>query len=88
MRRCTRRADARRANKYMINRDEKQLDPQKVVCVVKRNGKEVGRIPASSASASSYIEMLGEGVTVDHVEDAAYVRAYFMIHPDKWRGEI
>lgn len=67
--------------------EQKQLDPQKVVCVVKRNGKEVGRIPATSTIASSYIEGLAHGgsLTVDYVEDPEYVRAYFMLHPDKWR---
>ena len=50
----------------------KQLDPDNTVCIVKHNGKEVGRIAATAPNASDYITGLvshyGNGVTVDYEE--------------------
>ena len=51
-----------------------QMDPAKTICVVKHNGKEVGRIAATAPNASAYITGLvqrhREGVTVDYEENA------------------
>ena len=48
------------------------LDPNKTICVVKHDGKEVGRIPASADNASDYITELTKlygGVHVDYEPD-------------------
>lgn len=52
------------------------LEPSKTVCVVKHEGKEVGRIAASAKNASDYIQELalhcgrqGGSVTVDYERD-------------------
>lgn len=51
----------------------KTLDPKKTICIIKHNGKEVGRIPATARNASAYINELvlnyKTGVTMEHVED-------------------
>lgn len=47
-------------------------DPYKTMCVVKHNGKEVGRIPATAKNAEAYITGLVEfykEVSVDYVHD-------------------
>lgn len=38
--------------------DEKQVNPYDVMCVIKHEGKEVGRIAASAPNASDYIDRL------------------------------
>lgn len=34
------------------------MDPHKTICVVKHDGKEVGRVPATSPNAEAYITEL------------------------------
>ena len=49
------------------------MNPTNVICVVKAEGKEVGRIAATSPNAGSYISELAThygGVHVEYVEDA------------------
>jgi len=49
-----------------------QGDPYKTMCVVKHNGKEVGRIPATAPTAEAYITELVRhygDVNVDYVHD-------------------
>lgn len=49
-----------------------QDDPYKTMCVVKHDGKEVGRIPATAPNAEAYISELASfyhGVDVDYVHD-------------------
>lgn len=53
-----------------------QLDPYKVICVVKFDGREVGRVAAAAQNAEAYITELSRqygSVSVEYVED-----------PDAW----
>lgn len=49
------------------------IDPNNAICVIKHNGREVGRIAATARNASAYIQTLAshykDGVTVDYEED-------------------
>lgn len=59
----------------MDKQPQKPLDPYKTVCVCKHEGVEVGRIAATAANASAYIDGLTRqygSLTVDYVEDATY----------------
>ena len=50
-----------------------KLNPANTVCVVKHEGREVGRVAATAANASAYIQELTshyKNVTVDYIEDA------------------
>lgn len=52
--------------------NNKNLDPERTTLVIKHNGTEVGRVPATSISAPKRIEQLGRKygvVTVDMEED-------------------
>lgn len=54
------------------DRDNPQMNPYKTMCVVKHNGKEVGRIAATAPNAAAYIDELAahyKEVTVDYVYD-------------------
>lgn len=53
--------------------EQKPLDPNKVICVCKHNGKEVGRIAAKASNAEAYMTELVRhygDVQVEYVEDA------------------
>jgi hypothetical protein len=60
-----------------------ELDPLKVIAVCKRNGKEVGRIPAAAPKATEYIGNLvrhGGGLTVDYVENADEIAGWVAVN--------
>jgi len=67
--------------------DNTALDPAKTVCVIRHNGKQVGRIAATGPNASEYIAGLvqhyREGVTVDYeqIETEAMVSRLFAGKP-------
>lgn len=65
----------------------KQLDPQKVICIIRKNGVQVGSIPACSKNAVSYIDSFGE-CSVDYIEDEDYCYAYQMLNPGKWKYDV
>lgn len=49
------------------------LDPSRVICVIKHNGREVGRVAATAPNASAYIQEMATaygGCQVEYVEDA------------------
>lgn len=46
------------------------LDPNRVICVIKHNGREVGRVAATTPNASSYIQELVTAYGGCQVEDA------------------
>lgn len=51
----------------------KMLDPYKVMCVCKHNGKEVGRIAAAAHNAEAYMTELVRhygDLQIEYVEDA------------------
>lgn len=57
----------------MSRPEQKPLDPHKVICVCKHNGKEVGRIAATAKNAEEYISTLAShygSLQVEYVEDA------------------
>lgn len=60
--------------KSLLSRPEqKPLDPYKVMCVCKVNGKEVGRIAAAAKNAEAYMTELARhygSLQVEYVEDA------------------
>jgi hypothetical protein len=68
---------------------EKQLDPNKVICVCKAGDKEVGRIAATAPNFTSYVTELSRQyghVTVDYVEDADEARVSEMLNRSMSRG--
>jgi hypothetical protein len=68
---------------------EKQMDPNKVICVCKVSGTEVGRIAATAPNFTSYITELTRQyghVTVDYVEDADEARVSEMLNRSLSRG--
>lgn len=49
------------------------LNPSLVICVIKHDGKEVGRVAAAAHNARAYITELSrqyESITIDHVENS------------------
>lgn len=54
--------------------NNQQLNPDTTICIVKHNGREVGRIAATAPNSSEYINELVRhyktGVTVDYEENA------------------
>jgi hypothetical protein len=52
--------------------NQQPLDPYKVVCVIKHDGKEVGRVRAAAPNAEAKLTELANyygSITVDYVED-------------------
>lgn len=51
-----------------------QMDPSSIICVIKNSdGKEVGRIAATAANATLYINELGRhygSLTIDYEQDS------------------
>lgn len=68
--------------------EQKPLDPQKVMCVVKTaKGKEVGKIPAACRSAEAFITELVStygSCSVDYVEDEEAVNIHRMAQHHLW----
>ena len=63
--------------------EQKQLDPLKVICVVRCNGKEVGRIPAAAPKATDYMDNLVRthgGIQVEYVENAEEVEGWVAVN--------
>jgi len=59
-----------------MSESTKPLDPHKVICVCKHNGREVGRIAATASNANAYMTELAlryRGLEVEYVEDAAAI---------------
>lgn len=67
--------------------DPKPLDPQRVMCVVKKGDRELGRVPAAARTAEAFITTMvrahGE-CHVDYVEDAEAVNIHRMMNPQLW----
>jgi hypothetical protein len=62
--------------------EEKAMDPQRVVCVVMHNGKEVGRVRAAAPHAERYITGLVEhyhSLQVEYVEVSSDVISTMML---------
>ena len=50
----------------------KRLDPHKTICVIKKEGKKVGSIPATAPNASAYIDEMTRiygNIMVEYEED-------------------
>lgn len=48
------------------------MKPQKVVCVVKKDGKEIGRVAATAPNAIAYVDNLVRhhgNCSIEYVED-------------------
>lgn len=54
------------------------MNPQTTVLVVKREGKELGRIAATAKNAMAYVESFAP-CKVEYVEDAAFCEAAQML---------
>jgi hypothetical protein len=57
----------------MSDTQKPPLDPYKVMCVCKHNGKEVGRIAAAAKNAEAYMTELTRhygSLQVEYVEDS------------------
>lgn len=57
-----------------MTKNSQQLNPDTTICIVKHDGKEIGRIAATAPNASEYINELVRyyktGVTLDYEENA------------------
>lgn len=62
-----------------------QMNPRYAVCIIKRNGKEVAKVPAAASNASDYIQNFAP-CEVEYVQDAGYCDVYYMLHPERWRA--
>lgn len=59
-----------------------ELNPYSVMCIVKHDGKEVGRVAATAHNAEVYLTEMAQqygSINVDYVEDSTAARIDRMI---------
>lgn len=68
----------------LVGQGKPQLDPYKVMCVCKHNGREVGKVAAAASNAEAYITELVRhygDIEVEYVEDATAAMVSQMLRP-------